>query len=834
MQKLASALSDDFEYAFVVWGQSNANPRGSLTDGFAAAPHLEFEDSGADLTVSVVSGNTTVACVAGVGADQWVGAELRMGSATAQSVGYGEVTACTGTSNSVVTFPTTDTVTWADHGLTTGCPILFTGTGAPTGGLVLGDIYYIAAVDDDTFTLHPTFADAIAGTNDLSITANSGTGPFVGYAGSTLTVTWGDLPSTAASTAAHVSFRDERHKSYAEVRVLTPFQPDQAGEYPSTDPVMPGYTVAAATTHETLAAFLPLTFKEGVASFGQCETDGLAASALAASLTLVGTPLLASGYAGGYLRVRHAGGLSWANVVDNTNQVFTIVEWFGDGTPSGTASAWLWEAWLPHGDNNPYTFTPGPGFLYPNNAPQPAGAAFNRPRNNTTAVYGERFGAMIAFAWRMAQKLGKRVNLIHLAGNGSSIMRTQSMFGGPTTVGWWDTSVHLDWSPSNTDNLAARLQTLVATAAPAALTAEGNTKPLKILGVLGFQGETEAGNAVGRELYETLLPGFYGWLRKVIADADLSPYGDDAKVPVVHASLPAYPWGSEGVDTEDVVNTAITKFTALDGFAATFSTDDSPQQELDPLHFDGEGEALNGELAAEAMGSLIELALAVTEKLDEVTVCNLALSYIGESPISSLDPTVDSSLTASLCARFYTTTRNDLLGRRPWSFATRRKTLVAIESEWDQWDYAYGVPADCLRPQAVYVTDSDDDHALVATDWLTPSDVQSSPTQLPKVVFTIEQDVDGNRVLYSDLQDASLRYTAKVCDVALWPAWFTKALAWLLAADLAGALIKGDKGAEQVVNCLRIAEAILAKAGEPEGTQRSARMTHNPRSITGR
>lgn len=922
MQKLASALSDDFEYAFVVWGQSNANPRGSLTDGFAAAPHLEFEDSGADLTVSVVGTSSTVACVAGVGADQWVGAELRMGSVSESTLssitfpttdtvtkvahglstgqplyfagtvaptggltfgsvyyasyvdadnftihttlaaaiagtpdvaitassgtgpfsavlipqrkGYGTVTACTGTSNSVVTFPTADTVTWAAHGLTTGCPILFTGTVAPTGGMVLGDIYYVAVASSSTFALHPTFADAIAGTSALSITANSGTGPFVGYAGSTLTVTWADTPTTAASTAAHVCFRDDRHKSYAEVRVLTPFQPDQAGDYPTTDPAMPGYTVAATITNETLGAFLPLTFKEGVASFGQCETDGLISSANATSCTMVGTILLASGYAGGYLRVRHAGGVSWADVTDNTNQVFSFTAWEGDGTPSGTASAWTWEAWLPHGDNNPSHLTPGPGWLYPNNAHQPAGAVLNRPRNNTTAVYGERFGAMIPFAWRMSQKLGKRVNIIYLAAHGSSIMRTLSMFGGPTTVGWWSTAIHLDWSSGNLDNVATRLWTLINRVAAPALVAEGNTKTLRILGILGFQGETEAGNAVGRELYETLLPRFYTWLRTAIDGAGMNPYGDDAKIPVVHASLPAYPWGSEGVDTEDVVNTAITKFTALDGFAATFSTDDSPQQTLDPLHFDGEGEALNGELAADAMGTLLELALSVTEKLDQVTVCNLALSYLGESPISSLDPAVDSSLTAALCARFYTTARNELLGRRPWTFATRRKTLTAVASDWSQWEYAYGVPADCLRPQAVYVTDSDDDYALVATDWLTPSDVQSSPTQLPKVVFTIEQDEDGNRVLYTDLQDASLRYTAKVCDVSLWPAWFTKALAWLLASDLAGALIKGDKGADQAVNCIRIAEAILAKAGEPEGTQRSIRMTHNPRSITGR
>lgn len=829
MLKFASDLSDDYEYGIVSWGQSNANPRGTLTEGFDAAPHLEFEDSGADLTVSVVGSSSTVACAAGVGADQWVGAELRMGNASAQSTGYGTVTDCTAASSKVVTFPTNDKATWVAHGLLTGCPVLFAGVAPPTG-ITLGTIYYVRVDTADTFVLHPTHADAIANTSAVSITANSGTGPFVGYAGSTLTVTWTDTPSTAADTAAHVCFRDDRHKAYQEVRVLTPYLPDQAGAYPSGTPAMPGYTVAATITHENLAAFLPLTFKEGVASFGQCETDEVAASATSSSLTLDSAVLLASGYAGGYVRVRHAGGTSWGNVTDNTDTVFTVDAWAGAGTPSGTASAWTWEAWLPHGSNNPYHLLPGPGFLYPNNAQQPIGAVRNVPRNNTTAAYGDKFGALIAFAWRLAQKVGKRINVIHLAGNASSIMRSLSLFGGPTTVGWWSTATHLDWSTSNTDNLAGRLKNLITVAAPAALVAEGNTKPLRILGCLGFEGEAEAGNDVGRDLYETLLPGFYGWLRGIIAGAGMNPYAATAKIPVVHASLPAYPWGADGVDTEDVVNEAIARFVAVDGFAATFDTDDSPHigtpptyLDGDPLHFNGEGEAINGELAANAMGTLIALAIGHNVDAGAVDICNIALSHIGENGrITSLDTDVDESAEAAICARYYPIARNTVLEHGSWTFTSRRKTLVSVTNTRTEWQYAYAIPSDVLSIISILPPDAPDDYlATVAVDQYRSIATDNEFFQInAPAKFTTEIDDEGNRVLYTNMADAEMRYNAIVSDTRQYPPTFRMALSWHLASLLAGAIIKGDVGAKQAQLCSQTAQAYIRKSGAVDGQQR--------------
>lgn len=762
MLQHAAALSDDFEYAIVWWGQSNARPRGTQAEGIAAAPELTLAAAGIDLAITsgfvgTQGSSVTITTATALTASAWVGAELRLGSKTAPLAGYG------------------------------------------------------------------------------TITANA-TG--------TVTVTWTVAADTAATSAwIH---KNDRCKSYPNVRVLTPYQPEQGGAYPTTAPSVPGYAFPSTiTSWEDAALFLPFTFLEGV--------DGPGATGSCTSTTTVvtvtsGAPTVdASVYIGGTVIVTKAStGAVWRGTITASGAnlaTVTVASWvtaYSVATPDGLTGL-TYEVHLPYWTDNPHHAVPGPGFRYPNHDMQPRATLLNRPAAVTTAAYGSYFGAMIACAWRLSQQIGRRVNVIHLGINASTLVSTGTKFGGsPGQVGWFTPSTRLDWTPNATGGLAERLETLVSVAAPAALIAEGNTKPLKILGIVQFQGESEAGDAYGREAYADALPAFYTWLRGVIEGADLSPYSAGVKVPCVIAAIPTFPWETdipslsyEG-DTEGQVNQAITDFTALDGFGTTIDTNDSPQQDADPLHFDGEGEAINGALAADAMLDMVGLAFSLSERNSAVKVCNLALAFLGESPISSLDPTVDSSVTASLCARFYATTRDDLLGRRAWSFAIKRKTLVQVSNAWTEWDYAYGVPADCLRPLAVQPPEGEHDYAIGSATILTPGDVQFAPTQLPKVEFQIEQDADGNRILYTDMEDAVLRYTARACDGALWPSWFTKALAWLLAADLAGALIKGDKGAEQVVNCLRIAEAILAKAGEPEGAQRLNRLTHNPRSITGR
>jgi len=457
-----------------------------------------------------------------------------------------------------------------------------------------------------------------------------------------------------------------------------------------------------------------------------------------------------------------------------------------------------------------------------------------------------RFGALVEYAWRVSNVIGKRVNVIHLGVNSSAqILRNiQNYFGFKGQIGWWDYNKYLDWTPSNTDGNAARLKKMIATMAPAALAAEGNTKPLKILGIVGFQGEGDAIVEAGRELYAKTINTFYNWLRSTIQNAGLSYYGNAKRIPVVHASLPKIPWeitsapgygGTINGDTQGLVNAAIADFAAKDGFAATFDTNDSPKLDdttpfgLDPLHFNGYGEARNGELAADAWVQAANRALPHTGDAKALSICNLALSHIGEhAGITSIDPP-DGSALAALCAKFYPIARDSLLEMKQWSFTSKRVTLTSVVNSWSEWDYSYAVPGDVLNVVSVLPPDAQDDYSTR----FSPTDYQVSPQlvaagQYVPQPYAIETDVNGNKVLYSDQQNAVLRYNAYVTDSNQFPPLFVIALSWHLASMLAGPVLKGEVGSAEAKRCQAMMAAYLGKAETSDGNQRNIK----PEQIT--
>ena len=82
---------------------------------------------------------------------------------------------------------------------------------------------------------------------------------------------------------------------------------------------------------------------------------------------------------------------------------------------------------------------------------------------------------------------------------------------------------------------------------------------------------------------------------------------------------------------------------------------------------------------------------------NEVDICNLALSHLGDvANISSIDPP-ENSVQAMHCARFYPIARNALLEMANWSFAMRRIALTPLSVTNDQWQYVYAKPNLMLR-----------------------------------------------------------------------------------------------------------------------------------------
>lgn len=86
----------------------------------------------------------------------------------------------------------------------------------------------------------------------------------------------------------------------------------------------------------------------------------------------------------------------------------------------------------------------------------------------------------------------------------------------------------------------------------------------------------------------------------------------------------------------------------------------------------------------------------MTAPLSGVEICNLALGYLHERPITSID--TPSTQTEVICAAWYDQTRRATLRRHPWNFAIKRKSLP-VNSTAPAFGYtkAYNLPTDFIR-----------------------------------------------------------------------------------------------------------------------------------------
>ena len=197
-----------------------------------------------------------------------------------------------------------------------------------------------------------------------------------------------------------------------------------------------------------------------------------------------------------------------------------------------------------------------------------------------------------------------------------------------------------------------------------------------------------------------------------------------------------------------------------------------------------------------------------------VDICNLALARLGDSAtIASINPP-EGSAQAEHCARFYQIALNSMLELHDWKFATRRTTLAQLDVESWNWAYAYAKPTGAIKLLAVLPADA------------SPED--------KGVDFETENTSAGQELILTDLEDATLRYTALVTDTTKFPPLFVDALGWLLAAHLAGPVIKGDAGAAQAKACWQMFSVLIAQAKVSDANQRKHRPEHKPAWIAGR
>lgn len=171
----------------------------------------------------------------------------------------------------------------------------------------------------------------------------------------------------------------------------------------------------------------------------------------------------------------------------------------------------------------------------------------------------------------------------------------------------------------------------------------------------------------------------------------------------------------------------------------------------------------------------------------ETTICNLALSHLGNrARVASISPP-DGSVEADYCSRFYGHSRDEMLEMADWAFARTRVALApAATNISDVWLYAYQLPSDCVLPRRVVGGVN------------TGSELDS------------ERFFQEGNTLYTNKEAAVLVYTKSFTDSTKFKGSFVTALSYLLASYLAGPLIKNAEGAD-AANKLRAAAETAAK-----------------------
>ncbi len=154
-----------------------------------------------------------------------------------------------------------------------------------------------------------------------------------------------------------------------------------------------------------------------------------------------------------------------------------------------------------------------------------------------------------------------------------------------------------------------------------------------------------------------------------------------------------------------------------------------------------------------------------------IDIVNIALSHIGQrGTVSSIDPP-DDTAHSEKAARFYPIARDNALEARNWPFAIKREDLALLDESLNQepWLFTYALPNATIRPIAVLQAGRSND------------------------IEDVNDFVTEEQRIYTNVEDASLKYVFRQTDTTKFTPHFVDAVAWLLAHYLAGNIVKSEK-----------------------------------------
>lgn len=178
-------------------------------------------------------------------------------------------------------------------------------------------------------------------------------------------------------------------------------------------------------------------------------------------------------------------------------------------------------------------------------------------------------------------------------------------------------------------------------------------------------------------------------------------------------------------------------------------------------------------------------------------ICNIALSRTGVSKL--IDSIDDASEEARMCKLHYEPSRDEVLSRVSWPFATRRQSLALLtDRARSGWEFAYSVPSDMVAARYIW------------TGVRNPRPEKLEPFMIEDDSDSTDSDASGGSILLTDSEDAELVYTARIETPVLYPPLFVSTAAWRVAMELAISLVSNAQAAALAE---RRYESTLAKAG---------------------
>ncbi len=212
----------------------------------------------------------------------------------------------------------------------------------------------------------------------------------------------------------------------------------------------------------------------------------------------------------------------------------------------------------------------------------------------------------------------------------------------------------------------------------------------------------------------------------------------------------------------------------------------------------------------------------------EVDISNLALAHLGDNATVATITPPDGSVQADHCARFYPLARDALLEMHNWDFSVSRAALALVSTNATGWTYTYAAPANVINLISVLDPQAPDDYsaAVQSSTWYDPPIL--SVGQYTPQPFQGEIDgITGADLILTNQVNAVLRYTKRVTDTTKFSPGFTRLLSWLLAADLAGPVMKGEAGAAAAARCLSVFGKLFSQVAVSDANNRQIKPRQN-------